>query len=417
MSIDRLKKSKYAIALKRDRLVIVANRQNGKWIKMTKECFEIVEKLSEARLTLDEMIQCFQTDEDKKYIQRLLNKLIEIEVLINEEQSELSKLCTVSIILTKQCNLSCLHCCEDANLHTYENELTTEEVLRLVDKIIGMDVSRIMLTGGEPLLRDDLEYICKYISDNFKGKLVLLTNGLLIDEKNVSWLVNVMDGISISIDGADAELTEIVRGENVHDKVIKKVKLLQANGFDKISLSAILPNSRIVEDNFEKLCESLKVKSEIRHLSLSGRGEKNRIYLDNEYKKYLEKNKFPFSGCLYEREDIAAINSCGACETMLTIDYNGNVYPCNLLHDNKFKIGNIRENVDFLDDYFNKKEYIDFINYKRYIGTKCETCDVNIFCWTCISEMNDFLIETDAFNERCKVRKKIIGKRIWGDEV
>ena len=68
---------------------------------------------------------------------------------------------------TKRCNLYCKHCYRDSDENAAENELTLEEGLKLVDEIKEAGIFRIViLSGGEPLLRDDLEIIAGHI----KGK-------------------------------------------------------------------------------------------------------------------------------------------------------------------------------------------------------------------------------------------------------
>ncbi|MGM0656848.1 MAG: radical SAM protein, partial [Thermodesulfobacteriota bacterium] len=63
---------------------------------------------------------------------------------------------------TRRCNLTCKHCRAAAEDHVYEDELTTEESFRLLDQIREVGQPIIILTGGEPLLRDDIFDIAAY---------------------------------------------------------------------------------------------------------------------------------------------------------------------------------------------------------------------------------------------------------------
>lgn len=59
---------------------------------------------------------------------------------------------------TKRCNLYCKHCYRDSDEHKAENELSTEEGFRLIEQIKETGKFKILiLSGGEPLLREDLE--------------------------------------------------------------------------------------------------------------------------------------------------------------------------------------------------------------------------------------------------------------------
>ncbi|MDO9462191.1 MAG: radical SAM protein, partial [Deltaproteobacteria bacterium] len=81
--------------------------------------------------------------------------------------------------LTRNCNLSCVHCRASATRGPYENELSTEECKKIIDDIAAHAQPVIIMTGGEPLLRDDVFELARYGTD--KGlRMVMATNGTLI---------------------------------------------------------------------------------------------------------------------------------------------------------------------------------------------------------------------------------------------
>ncbi len=74
----------------------------------------------------------------------------------------------VAINLTKRCNLSCAHCYLDAEIlkQGSTDEMSTSEVCRTIDDIAGLSSDcMIVLTGGEPLLRPDIEEIAAHASN------------------------------------------------------------------------------------------------------------------------------------------------------------------------------------------------------------------------------------------------------------
>ena len=107
--------------------------------------------------------------------------------------------------ITRSCNLDCIHCRAAASKGPYENELTTEEILRIMREIKEVGNPVIILTGGEPLLREDVFFIAKKAVE-FGFKPVLATNGTLID-KNIAKKIKEsgIARVSISLDGASAE--------------------------------------------------------------------------------------------------------------------------------------------------------------------------------------------------------------------
>jgi len=126
-----------------------------------------------------------------------------------------SDLFLLAINLTKRCNLACAHCYMDAETlkHGGENELTTDEVRGLLDDIAGRSTeTMVVLTGGEPLMRGDLENMV--IHGTGRGlAMVVGTNGVALTDKRVQSLkaAGAM-GAGISVDSLDPEKHDAFRG-------------------------------------------------------------------------------------------------------------------------------------------------------------------------------------------------------------
>lgn len=106
--------------------------------------------------------------------------------------------------ITRTCNLSCLHCRAAAIDRPYPNEFTTGECLRLLDDLSAWARPIVILTGGEPLLREDLFDIAAHGSR--RGlRMVLATNGTLLDAEICKRLRDSgIQRVSISLDGSVA---------------------------------------------------------------------------------------------------------------------------------------------------------------------------------------------------------------------
>jgi len=109
--------------------------------------------------------------------------------------------------LTKRCNLACAHCYISAgSWHAQETELSTEECMRILDEILNVNSNpMLILTGGEPLLRDDLEAIAEEASS--KGATVVIgTNGTGLTEARIDSLMKSgVKGVAVSIDSLSAK--------------------------------------------------------------------------------------------------------------------------------------------------------------------------------------------------------------------
>ena len=90
--------------------------------------------------------------------------------------------------VTRSCNLNCIHCRAAAERGPYPGELSTEECLRLIDGIVSFSTPVVILTGGEPLLREDIYDLARYGTS--RGlRMVIAPNGTLVDAEKAARLV------------------------------------------------------------------------------------------------------------------------------------------------------------------------------------------------------------------------------------
>ena len=116
--------------------------------------------------------------------------------------------------ITRRCNLFCAHCRASSDDLAYQNELSTEECLQLVDDISSIGKPVLILTGGEPMLRQDLEQIGKY-AVGCGLRVVMGTNGTLITTEIAKKLKEIpVSRVAISIDFPYTELQDKFRGKD-----------------------------------------------------------------------------------------------------------------------------------------------------------------------------------------------------------
>jgi AdoMet-dependent heme synthase len=116
-----------------------------------------------------------------------------------------SQLRLVAWEVTRNCNLNCVHCRAAASRGPYSGELDTNRCLEVLDQIKEVGNPIVILTGGEPLLREDVFQLARYGTD--KGlRMVMATNGTLITEAVTERMKSSgIQRVSISLDGAAAE--------------------------------------------------------------------------------------------------------------------------------------------------------------------------------------------------------------------
>jgi len=120
-------------------------------------------------------------------------------------QPTANQLRLVAFEVTRNCNLDCVHCRAAATKGPYGGELNTAKCLQVLDEIGEVGKPIVILTGGEPLLREDVFELALYGAG--KGlRMVMATNGTLITEEVTGRMVSSgIQRVSISLDGATAE--------------------------------------------------------------------------------------------------------------------------------------------------------------------------------------------------------------------
>ncbi|MGC4121370.1 MAG: radical SAM protein [Myxococcales bacterium] len=133
---------------------------------------------------------------------------------------------------TLRCNLRCAHCGSSCEARTPLEELKTAEVLRIVDSIAeDFDAKRIFvsITGGEPLLRDDLYEVVERMTKHGMRSCVV-TNGTLLGPEQAKRLYDAgMRTVSVSVDGLE-ESHEAVRGKNTWRRALAGIGAARAAG-------------------------------------------------------------------------------------------------------------------------------------------------------------------------------------------
>jgi len=127
--------------------------------------------------------------------------------------------------LTYKCNLSCIHCYVVEK--KMDKELSTIEIINILDKIAKAGCLWLRITGGEPLLREDFAEIYDYAKK--KGMMVtVLTNGTLITDKIVKTFLRMPPfSIEVSVYGASEETyTKFCRCGKAYYNCLKGIKLL-----------------------------------------------------------------------------------------------------------------------------------------------------------------------------------------------
>lgn len=139
------------------------------------------------------------------------------------------------------CNLRCIHCYGNSE-ELPRVVLSTEECLEIVDKMAESKILRVVISGGEPMLRDDIFDIIQALHRS-NISVVLGTNGSFICLANVDFL-RVCKRVEVSFDAATPELFNQIRpsrqkGGDAWEDTIRAIKLCLESGLNLRTLTAL----------------------------------------------------------------------------------------------------------------------------------------------------------------------------------
>jgi len=282
-----------------------------------------------------------------------------------------------------RCNLSCLHCGSRAG-ERRGAELDTDEAVGLLDDLKELGCERVILSGGEPLLREDLADLVRHIEERGM-KPCLISNGLILPEK-IGLLENLpLYSAAISLDGLEEEHNHLRRNQKSFARAVESLRLLSGLFMDVFVISQV---NRL---NFQELeglygliagldvdgwqiqltsdmgraedIEDIRLsRAQIGHLLdfiIDKRSGALKVYAGDDI-GYYYRGQFGFTGC---RGGISAVG----------IEANGNVKPCLSMQKNEgFIGGNIRQRS--LKEIWSDPDFAAVNRKERELAGRCAAC-------------------------------------------
>ena len=128
------------------------------------------------------------------------------------------------ISLTEKCSLRCQYCmpAEGVPLQPKDNMLSTEEVVTLAEMFVAAGITKIRLTGGEPLVHPDIVEICQRIGalPGLKD-LGITTNGLVLEKKLPDLQAAGVNQLNVSLDTLISEKFEFITRRKGFTRVVR----------------------------------------------------------------------------------------------------------------------------------------------------------------------------------------------------
>lgn len=280
--------------------------------------------------------------------------------------------------MTSECNLRCKHCF----ISNYEATPSYDDIESLINELDGKGVVGISITGGEPLLRDDLIKIVRQITSK-EIKLSIATNGVLINESNAKELVENGVGVfQVSLDGATNKVHDYIRGNGTFSKAINGIKLLKDLNANVIIAFTINKFNYKEIDLMIDLANKLDCRLRFELFLPIGSGLKEKEFF-NLNGKTLEKVKEKLLFVNDENKNIeiplfSSIYGCGAGVFNCVINSDLSLSPCDMLIESE-KTKTIKNVKQFEDEWNNSKIFVKWRNIK-VDDEICENCNEKDTC-------------------------------------
>lgn len=315
--------------------------------------------------------------------------------------------------ITRRCNLQCIHCRSSSQLNVMQHpDCSTKQAYRILDDIAEFAKPVIVLTGGEPLLREDVFDIATYGND-IGFRMCLATNGTLITSEMCEHIKSSgIQLVSMSLDGSNAEVHDNFRDQpNAFQATIEA-----ANYFNKHNIPFII-NSSFTKRNQDdivkcfRLAKSIGAKAWYLFMVVpTGRGQEllEELISAQDYQEILdwhyemeqnEENILMRPTCAphYYRVRFehnkkqdgfkkprnlsfspGGSKGCLAGQTIALLDVDGNVLPCSYL---PLSAGNVHERK--FADIWDKSSLLNQLrDYSSYKG-RCGQCEYIKICGGC----------------------------------
>ncbi|HKV53104.1 MAG TPA: pyrroloquinoline quinone biosynthesis protein PqqE [Candidatus Binataceae bacterium] len=181
--------------------------------------------------------------------------------------------------LTYRCPLHCVYCSNPIDYLRYQNELSTEEWLRVLREGRELGFVQLGFSGGEPLVRDDLEVLVRE-AHGLGYYTNLITSGVGLDERRAAELrASGLDHIQLSLQDSTRELNDFLSHTRTFDLKLKIARLIKQQGYPMV-LNVVLHRQNL--DHIEEIL-SMAERLEAEYLELANTQYYGWAFLNREH--------------------------------------------------------------------------------------------------------------------------------------
>jgi radical SAM protein with 4Fe4S-binding SPASM domain len=363
--------------------VLLIDSEKPNWVAVSLSLAEIV-LTCDGRKTIDEIIKELNINSNNEVSNKLLScfeKLYSLNFFYDNDRNIIKQSITLDSVyfnLTKNCNLKCIYCYANAGKNAIKN-IKDQSIgfwENIIDQLYDLNKNAtINFTGGEPTIYKYFWNVVEYAKK--RGlKLLLITNGSTSQNEDIQKYLDYFSSIEVSIDSLREEINSLTRGKSSLFSAQKFVDTLMENGMETTIMVVVSEfNKRFLYEINDKYKFSAKIKyqpmynmgraDKIESISITGKEYYNILKSQN-----IERMKGDIS---YKRN--MKYLWCGMGKNVLSIEANGEVYPCQLMHHEKFKLGDL--NTQSLEEIWKNSPYQD---HSVDLIEGCKSCELKYIC-------------------------------------
>ncbi len=294
--------------------------------------------------------------------------------------------------ITNACNMDCRHCYRQ---DLGGIQLNLEEVKIIIEKISKGGVTSLILTGGEPLIRNDIFEIVDYANDCGMEDVVINTNGIKLKDPTIiaeiERRLDIISALPVSFDGARPETHDFVRGEG---QFLHLMKVLENKLLAEFPIGI---NVTLGKWNFKDFAPFFELYDKLKALDINfgifvpfGAGKQlvDQVLSPAQCRELIELSKEKYEAgyevelCSVPASRLITKEISGLCcevfKDVITITAKGNVIPC-ILYD--FNCGSLLEmdlkkilSTELVKLFRNPKKF------KRKMTGYCNSCQKFHLC-------------------------------------
>ncbi len=176
---------------------------------------------------------------------------------------------SLRISVTDRCNIRCQYCMpEESYVWLPKTDiLSFEETARLVNLFTNLGVHKVRLTGGEPLLRHNVETLVGMLSKNPRIRdLAITTNGLLLEKHSQILFEAGLHRVTVSLDTLRPERFEALTRRKGLDKVLRGIEAARSTGLEQLKIDSVIIRGTNEDELVDLLEAGKRFDAEVRFI-------------------------------------------------------------------------------------------------------------------------------------------------------